>query len=113
MTREVYESPRMDFEELAANEAVAGVCWGHHGDGKNMYTDIHGTGWVSFQIGGGSCDLNPVNVIYYHDIDSDGVAASSDQIKDLKSILSVHAKNGQNFNGEESWAPPTPGPDFS
>lgn len=62
---ERYEKPELKFVALRNEENVANTCWGHHGSGTRLYCDLEGEGWASFQIGGKSCELNLINVLYH------------------------------------------------
>lgn len=100
ITMKKYEKPAMKFVALRNEEAVANTCWGYHGDPTKLYCDIPGEGYVSFQIGGGSCTLNLINVIYY---DSNGkeTTATQAQIDALTAILKKSGgESGNPFSGE-------------
>ena len=99
MTKQ-YEKPAMKFVELRSREEVANTCWGYHGTGTDLYCDIPGEGYFSFQIAGGSCALNLVNVVYY---DGNGNPASytSEQYTALMQILeSAGGESGNPYKGE-------------
>lgn len=105
MVKETYESPKMTFEEVMADEAVANTCWGHHSSGKVQYADIPGAGFMSFQIENGSCALNLTNVQYYKDYadykdDNQGTLCKptdpedSDSYKHYKALSDVLKNSG-------------------
>lgn len=101
-TMERYEKPAMKFVSLRSEEAVANTCWGYHGTGTLLYCDIPGEGYCSFQIGGGSCTLNLVNVIYY-DSEQKASPATSEQLAILDSILrNSGGESGNPYKGEGS-----------
>lgn len=58
-----YEKLSLKFVELRNEEAVANTCWGYHGTGTKLYCDVSGEGYFSFQIAGGSCTLNAINIV--------------------------------------------------
>lgn len=62
---ENYSKPELKFVELRNEKKVANVCWGGAGTETAWYYDIKDTGYVSFQISNGSCDLNLTNILYY------------------------------------------------
>ena len=108
-----YEKPAMKFVSLRNESKVANTCWGGHGGSMKWYYDTEGPGYVSFQIGGGSCDLNLINVTYY---DSQGNASDADtsKIEELNAALENAGGNkGSNFKGEDSIFPTTPGTEWS
>lgn len=95
-----YEKPAMKFVELRNEEAVANTCWGYHGTDTLLYCDIEGEGYFSFQIAGGSCTLNAINIVYY---DSDGNIGSYSQAQydALMQILkSAGGESGNPYKGE-------------
>lgn len=113
MKMEKYEKPTLKFVSLRNENAVADTCWGYHGSGKVLYCDIPGEGYCSFQIGGGSCDLNLINVMYY---DSEGIssAATSEQIAALTAAINKGGNNGQPYKGMGSIViPDAPHPSWS
>lgn len=67
-----YEKPALEFVSLRNDNEVAATCWGNHGKDVYMYCDIPGVGYMSFQIGGGSCALNLINVRYHETKGSEG-----------------------------------------
>lgn len=101
-TMKEYEKPALKFVSVRNEEAVANTCWGYHGTDTVLYCDAPGEGYFSFQIGGGSCALNLVNILYY---DSNG---NSGQATDQqKAILTEILKNsggnqGNPYSGEGS-----------
>ena len=103
---EQYEKPVMKFVELRNREEVANTCWGYHGTGTNLYCDIPGEGYVSFQISGGSCGLGEygeklVNVLYYEEDDGAGVEATNQQKNILFNILNQSGgTDGNPYKGE-------------
>lgn len=101
-TMERYEKPAMKFISLRSEEAVANTCWGYHGTETLLYCDIPGEGYCSFQIGGGSCTLNLVNVTYY-DSEKNPTPATSEQLAILDSILKKSGgESGNPYKGEGS-----------
>lgn len=103
MVKETYESPRMSFEEVKVDEAVANTCWGHHSSGKTLFADYNGSGggYTSFQIANGSCELNLTNVMYYDAEHPNGRVASSTEFDDLHEYLEkAGGRNGNPFAGE-------------
>ena len=68
-----YEKPTLEFVSLRNEAAVAATCWGYHGTSTRLFCDIDGEGYMSFQIGEGSCTLNLINVKYHKEKGSDGV----------------------------------------
>ena len=90
----------MKFVSLMNEEAVANTCWGHHGTDTLLYCDIPGEGYFSFQIAGGSCALNAINIVYY---DGEGNEASytTEQYNQLMSILkNAGGESGNPYKGE-------------
>lgn len=110
MNMEMYEKPALKFVSVRNEEKIANTCWGYHGTGTLLYCDITGKGFVSFQIGAGSCALNLINVQYYGgDTNNDGkitqndtpVQATDEQKQELYDILEKAGGNqGSNFKGE-------------
>ena len=99
-TMEKYEKPEVKFVALRNEEAVANTCWGYHGTDTVLYCDIPGEGYVSFQIGEGSCTLNLINVIYY-DKDRNEAVATNDQVAALEAILKASGgESGNPYSGE-------------
>ena len=103
---EQYEKPVMKFVELRNREEVANTCWGYHGTDTKLYCDIPGEGYVSFQIGGGSCGLDPhgtnlINVLYYKEEGVEGVKAT-DQQKDIlyNILMGSGGDTGNPYSGE-------------
>lgn len=68
-----YEKPALEFVSLRNEAAVADTCWGYHGTPTQLFCDIEGEGYMSFQIGEGSCTLNLINVKYHEEQGSEGV----------------------------------------
>ena len=81
-----YEKPQMKFVSLRNEKAVANTCWGFHGTERELYCDIPGEGYVSFQIKAGSCALDLFN-IYYYDGDGNKIQATQEQFNQLQKIL--------------------------
>lgn len=119
-----YEKPEMKFVLLQNEEKVAATCWGYHGTDTELYCDISDKGFVSFQIGAGSCELNLINVKYYgSDTNEDGkitkedesVAATNEQIDELKVILKdAGGKEGNPYKGMGTIVfPDVPNPEWS
>lgn len=82
MNVETYEKPALKFVSVRNEEKIANTCWGFHGTGTSLYCDITGKGFVSFQIGGSSCELNLINVQYYgEDTNGDGKITQDDTSK--------------------------------
>ena len=97
-----YEKPSLKFVELRNEEAVANTCWGYHGKDTELYCDIPGEGYVSFQIGGDSCTLNLIKV-YYYDGNGNKSNATATQIADLDAILRASGgESGNPYSGEGS-----------
>lgn len=97
-----YEKPTMTFVSLRSEDAVANTCWGHHGTETNLFCDIPGEGYLSFKIAGGSCTLNPIDVIYY-DGDGSQRPATSWEISTLISIIEPSGgESGNPYKGEGS-----------
>lgn len=99
-TLERYEKPAMKFVSLMNEEAVANTCWGYHGTDTLLYCDIPGEGYFSFQIAGGSCALNAINIVYY---DGEGNVSpyTDEQYNQLMSILtSAGGQSGNPYKGE-------------
>ncbi len=102
----------MKYVAMRNEEKIADTCWGHHGDGKTLYTDIPGPGYCSFQIGAGSCALNLINVKYVNKNITDN--ATQEQIKELSGILLTSAgSQGNSFKGEDAVIKPDPDPEWS
>lgn len=103
-----YEKPAMKFVSLRNESKVANTCWGGHGESMSWYYDTKGPGYVSFQIGGSSCNLNLINVTYY---DSQGNKSDADdsKIQELNTALENAGGNkGTSFKGEDSIFPTKP-----
>ena len=99
MTKQ-YEKPAMKFVELRSREEVANTCWGYHGTDTLLYCDIPGEGYFSFQIAGGSCSLNAINIQYYDGNGNPG-SYTSDQYNALMQILeSAGGQSGNPSKGE-------------
>lgn len=99
-TMERYEKPAMRFVSLRSEEAVANTCWGYHGTDTVLYCDVPGEGYFSFQIAGGSCTLNAINIVYY---DGEGNPSSYTQAQyhELMTILnSAGGESGNPYKGE-------------
>ncbi len=115
--KETYVSPKMDFEEVMVDNAVANICWGHHASGSTLYADYNGKGggYASFRIENGSCDLNLIDVMYYTAEEPNGRDATSDEKASLYDYLVKKGGNkGQSFAGEGSSVTiDTPGPGMS
>ncbi len=97
---EQYEKPAMKFVKLRNQEEVANTCWGYHGTDTVLYCDVPGEGYFSFQIKGGSCTLDAINIVYY---DGDGKVASYTQAQynELMSILqNAGGESGNPYKGE-------------
>ena len=102
MKTEIYEKPMLKFASLRNEDAVANTCWGYHGTDTLLYCDIPGEGYFSFQIAGGSCTLNAINIIYY---DSEGNRSTytSEQEAALMNILKeAGGESGNPYKGEGS-----------
>lgn len=100
MMTETYEKPKMKFVSLRNEEAVANTCWGYHGTDTVLYCDIPGEGYFSFQIAGGSCTLNAINLVYY-DGDGNVKPYNSEQKAALMKILqSAGGESGNPYKGE-------------
>lgn len=103
MRIEKYEKPRLKFVSLRNENVVAATCWGHAGKGTRLYCDISGEGYLSFQIGEGSCSLNLINVLYHKDENDQGTGASASQIATLESVLRASGgSSGNPYAGEGS-----------
>lgn len=104
MTRERYEKPAVKFVSLRNEEAVANTCWGYHGTETNLYCDIPGEGYCSFQISAGSCALNLTEVYYYKNSDDSAGTPIFDgdpRYDALKAILDASGgSNGNPYKGE-------------
>lgn len=101
MTMEKYERPALKFVALRNEETVANTCWGVHGTEQVLYCDIPGEGYFSFQIAGGSCALNVINVVYY---DGNGVPGTytDAQYNELEAILrAAGGSQGNPYKGTE------------
>jgi len=99
-TLERYEKPAMKFVSLMSEEAVANACWGYHGTDTRLYCDIPGEGYFSFQIKGGSCTLDAINIVYY---DGEGHESSytQEQYNQLINILeNAGGESGNPYKGE-------------
>ena len=124
MNTQNYKKPELKFVSLRNEESVANTCWGHHGTDTNLFCDISGKGFVSFQIAAGSCSLNLINVQYYgEDTNGDGkittndtpVKATAEQIAELDQRLRESGgDSGNPFKGEgDIVIPGTPDPSWS
>lgn len=121
MNAKNYEKPELKFVSLRNEETVAATCWGHHGSDTVLYCDIPGEGYCSFQIGGGSCTLNLINVWYYSDQNGDGEItsdehelANDDQVAALEAVLkAAGGESGNPFKGEGSTVVEKPDPSWS
>ena len=102
MKTEIYEKPMLKFASLRNEDAVANTCWGYHGTDTLLYCDIPGEGYFSFQIAGGSCKLNAINIIYY-DSEGNQSAYTSEQEAALMSVLKqAGGESGNPYKGEGS-----------
>ncbi|HIS53240.1 MAG TPA: hypothetical protein IAC15_10985 [Candidatus Onthomonas avicola] len=110
-----YEKPTMTFVSLRSEDAVANTCWGHHGTGYTYYYDLPGTGYLSFQIGEGPCDLNLVSVLYYDDIGATPSSATPEQVNTLYNaiIASSTGAAANSYKGLGSTILPNPDPSWS
>ena len=52
--KKAYEEPKMCWQPIRSNRAVAEVCWGHATSGKAFYYNTYGTGYVKLYAEG-SC----------------------------------------------------------
>lgn len=111
-----YEKPRIEFHDLQLKEEIANTCWGGHGNGMTWYYDTKGTGYVSFQIGGGKCTLNLSNVTYYKNSTDNGtlIGKGNPQYNELEAALrDSGGESGNPFKGEGVDFPNTPNPSWS
>ena len=113
--RNYYKSPEIKFESFQLKEEIANTCWGGHGNSMTWYYDISGEGYVSFQIGGGSCTLNLSNITYH---DKSGntspVTVGSAMYNELaKALKDSGGESGNPFKGEGVDFPITPDPGWS
>lgn len=109
-----YEKPTMTFVSLRSEDAVANTCWGHHGTGYTYYYDLPGTGYLSFQIGDGSCTLNLTNVLYYDDIGAPSPATPDQQNALYNAIIASSTGEAANsYKGLGSTILPNPDPSWS
>lgn len=117
MNRTNYESPKMKFVKLYNKERIASTCWGYHGTGTNLYYDIGGVGWVSFQIAAGSCTLNLTNVYYYADRNDPGTLLTSSDPRYTElynALLESGGATGNPYKGEGTVVfPDNPDSNFS
>lgn len=121
--KEAYEKPTLRFVSLRSRDAVAGTCWGGHSGTKTWYYNTEGPGYVSFQIGGGKCTLNLINVKYYESSDdtegevisgTPGDSNYNSRYGELEAALSTSGgESGNNFNGEGADFPVNPDPQWS
>lgn len=81
-----YEKPALKFVMLRNEEAMANTCRSCHGSDTELYCDIPGGGYVSFQVADGDSGLNLINVIYY-DGNGSGSPATDAHIAILKQML--------------------------
>lgn len=44
--KKAYEKPKMCWQPIRSNRAVADVCWGYAASGKPFYYNTYGTGYV-------------------------------------------------------------------
>ncbi len=99
-TMKEYEKPALKFVSVRNEETVANTCWGYHGSDTKLYCDVSGEGYFSFQIAGGSCTLNAINIVYY---DGEGNVSSYTQAQydELMKILnSAGGESGNPYKGE-------------
>lgn len=47
-----YEEPKLRWQPIRSNCAVADVCWGHAASGKPFYYNTYGTGYVELIVTG-------------------------------------------------------------
>lgn len=113
MTMEKYEKPEMKFVALRNEEAVAAPCWAIHGKPTKYYCDIPGEGYVSFQIGAGSCSLNLVNVIYYDDKGNSSEASEAQKDTLFKILEGSGGSDGNPYSGIGTTVLPDPSPEWS
>lgn len=105
MKTEIYEKPMLKFASLRNEDAVANTCWGYHGTDTLLYCDIPGEGYVSFQIGAGSCSLNLINVTYYKNENDSGIKiVDGDSRYDAleKILIDTGGESGNPYKGEGS-----------
>ena len=50
--KKAYEEPKMCWQPIRSNRAVAEVCWGHASAGKAFYYNTFGTGYVKLYADG-------------------------------------------------------------
>ena len=50
--KRAYESPKMCWQPIRSNRAVAEVCWGHASAGKPFYYNTYSTGYVKLYADG-------------------------------------------------------------
>lgn len=114
-TTETYEKPSLRFVSLRSREAVANTCWGNAGKGVTYFYNTQGTGYVSFQIGGGSCTLSLINVTYYDsDNNPSSLAESDPRYQELyKALKSAGGESGNRFQGEGNIFPNNPNTGWS
>lgn len=116
VSRKEYEKPGIKFVETRADQAVANTCWGGHGTDTTWYYDTKGTGYVSFQISGGSCTLNLSSLKYYEYKDEPGVPLSTSDPKYQEmyaALMKSGGDSGNPFKGENFDFPVRPDPSWS
>lgn len=103
-----YQSPEIEFQDMQLKEDIANVCWGGHSYARTWYYDTEGTGYVSFQISGGSCDLNLANVMFYENNNATPVPVTqgTEKYDELyQAALKSQGNSGQSFKGEKEGFP--------
>lgn len=111
-----YEKPKMKFVSLRNKKEVANTCWGGHGNKMTWFYDTQGTGYVSFQIGGGECTLNLSNVKYYENKESQGenIDQSNEKYNELhNALMKSGGESGNPFKNEGVNFFPEPKPEWS
>lgn len=111
-----YEKTELKFVAIRSEKNVANVCWGGHSNSETWYYDISGEGYVSFQIGAGSCTLSLSNVQYYKDEDVSGVLIDSMDPKYAElheALIQSGGNKGTPFKGEQVDFPLNPDPSWS
>lgn len=116
MKTKIYEKPMLKFASLRNEESVAAVCWGYHGTGEDLFCDIPGEGYCSFQIGAGNCNLNLINVTYYKNENDQGtkIFDGDPRYEELEKILIVSGgSEGNPYKGMGTTVTPDPKPEWS
>lgn len=118
MEKTNYEKPEVKLVSIRNDRAVANVCWGGHGKPNTWYYDISGQGYVSFQIGGGSCALNLINVTYYDKQNDESPEQLTDTdpkyLELYNALLYSGGAQGNPFAGEGiDFIPDNPDPEWS